>query len=392
METKNGTTGGVMKKVFFIGDNIISSLGFTASGNFEQLKNGVTGIKRITNPELYPEPFIASMVNRNKLQTLFPDNRYTLLEKMLILSVEDAIKNTGVDISSSKTLIVLSTTKGNIDLLDESLAAKYEKNRVYLWKLGDTIAAYFRNPNKPLVISNACISGVMAINTAAMLLQNDLFENIIITGGDIVSRFVLSGFMSFHSLSPEPCKPFDANRDGLSLGEAAGTVVMSVRPGKHKKSFVFAGGATANDANHISGPSRTGEGSYIAIKKALQEAGINPHETDHISAHGTATPYNDDMESIALSRHNMNNIPVNSLKGFWGHTLGAAGIIETIALLHEMKNNILIQTKGFSKAGTVEPLNVITQTEKTELNTCLKMASGFGGCNAALIVKKQMDD
>jgi 3-oxoacyl-[acyl-carrier-protein] synthase-1 len=388
MEKKNGIIESVMKQVYFTGDSIISSLGFSSQENFNQLKNGITGIRKMNNPVFYPEPFIASLIDRQKVNVLFPDDQYTLLEKILILSVKDALKSSYVDISSGKTVIILSTTKGNIDLLDKSLAARFDEQRVLLWKLGEMIAGYFGNPNKVRVISNACISGVLAINDAAMLLQNDIYENAVVVGGDIVSKFVLSGFMSFHSLSPEPCKPFDTNRDGLSLGEAAGTVILSVNPPKQNEKLLFAGGASANDANHISGPSRTGEGSYIAINKTLKEAEIETANIDHISAHGTATPYNDDMESIALSRHNMSSIPVNSMKGFWGHTLGAAGIIETIALLWEMKHNTLIQTKGFQEAGTVEPLNVITQTEQKELNYCLKMASGFGGCNAVLVIKK----
>jgi len=377
-----------MKQVYFTGDNIISSLGFSSAENFEQLKDGNTGIRKFNDSEIYPEPFIASMVDRQKVNNLLPDEQYTLLEKMIILSVKDALSNSNIDAASPKTIFILSTTKGNIHLLNQSVAAKYGADRVHLWKLGEIVAGYFGNPNGVRVISNACISGVLAINNAAMLLQNNLFENAVVVGADLVTRFVLSGFMSFHSLSPEPCKPFDANRDGLSLGEAAGTVLLSVHPSGQNNNFVFAGGASANDANHISGPSRTGEGSFIAIEKALTEASIETREIDHISAHGTATPYNDDMESIALARHNLNRIPVNSMKGFWGHTLGAAGVIETVALLWEMKNNILIKTNGFSEAGTVEPLNVIAKTENAQLGTCLKMASGFGGCNASLIIKK----
>ena len=377
-----------MKQVYFTGDNIISSLGFSSSENFTRLLKGETGISKWDNPAFYPEPFVASMVDHDKVHALLPDTRYTLLEKMLILSVEDALKQCAVDVRSEKTIFILSTTKGNINLLDESEAVNFDADRVYLWKLGAVITQHYGNPNKARVISNACISGVMAINTAAMLLQNGDFENAVVVGGDIVSRFVLSGFMSFHSLSPELCKPFDANRDGLSLGEAAGTVVLSVHPPVQKQQFIFAGGATANDANHISGPSRTGEGSYIAIDKTLKEAGVRSSEINHISAHGTATPYNDDMESIALARHRLSDVPVNSLKGYWGHTLGAAGIIETVALLQEMKNSRLLATKGFSEAGTAEPLNVITQPDQKALKTCLKMASGFGGCNASLLIKK----
>ncbi len=378
-----------MKRVYFTGDNIISSLGFSSQENFNRLIQGETGIKKTADALLYPEPFIASMVDHPKVNALLPGNNYTFLEKMLIISIKDALKSSGVNIRSQKTVIFLSTTKGNINLLDKTEAERYGSDSVYLWKTGEVLATYFGNPNKVRVISNACISGVLAINSAAMLLKNGLFENAVVAGGDFISRFVLSGFMSFHSLSAQPCKPFDARRDGLSLGEAAGTVVLSVHPPKQKPALIFAGGATANDANHISGPSRTGEGSFIAIDKALKEADLKTSLIDHISAHGTATPYNDDMESIALNRHNLNKVPVNSLKGFWGHTLGAAGVIETVAMLWEMQNNTLIKTKGFSEPGTVQPLNIVSRTEKKELNTALKMASGFGGSNAALIVKKE---
>jgi 3-oxoacyl-[acyl-carrier-protein] synthase-1 len=209
----------------------------------------------------------------------------------------------------------------------------------------------------------------------------------IVTGGDIVSSFVVSGFMSFLSLSPKPCKPFDLERDGLSLGEGAGTIILGNQSQDPNKIAVM-GGGSANDANHISGPSRTGEGSFIAIKKAISESRIEPTSIDYISAHGTATDYNDEMESIAISRAGLQEVPVNSFKGNWGHTLGAAGIIETVAMLQEMRENILIQSAGYSQHGVSKEINVIRENTKAELNVCLKMASGFGGSNASLIAKK----
>ncbi|HEY9113537.1 MAG TPA: beta-ketoacyl synthase N-terminal-like domain-containing protein, partial [Bacteroidales bacterium] len=232
-----------------------------------------------------------------------------------------------------------------------------------------------------------CISGVLALNTAAMLIDSGKYDNVVVSGGDIITRFVVSGFMSFLSLSPSPCKPFDAERDGLSLGEGAGTIILSNK-NKSSQAIQFLGGASANDANHISGPSRTGEGSYIAIKKALAEARIEAKSIDHISSHGTATLYNDEMESHAITRHGMQHVPINSFKGSWGHTLGAAGIVETAAMLAEMRENTLLGTVGFSKLGVSNPINVVAKSHPAELNICLKMASGFGGSNAALLVQK----
>jgi len=382
--------------VYFLSNNIISSLGFTTKENFNSLLKGEIGIKTINNLNYYPESFPASMIEQQRLESEFQilvkkyynTKSFTKLEKMLLLSIEKSVQETGVNLRSEKTAIILSTTKGNINLLETETSKLFEQERVLLWRLGEVVGKFFRNPNEVIVLSNACISGVLAINTAAMLIKSKQFENVIVCGSDILSKFVVSGFMSFQSLSPTACKPFDKNRDGLSLGEAAGTIVMSKSPSKGKQDIVFKGGASANDANHISGPSRTGEGLFIAVRKALAEAGILAGEIDHISAHGTATVYNDEMESIAIDRHGMNRIPVNSFKGNLGHTLGAAGLVETALMLQEMRNNKMLKTTGFHELGVSRNIRVVDQTMKKELNTCLKMASGFGGSNAALIIQK----
>ena len=183
---------------------------------------------------------------------------------------------------------------------------------------------------------------------------------------------------------PKPCKPFDAERDGISLGEAAATVILSAdqMPG----ALVLAGGSVSNDANHISGPSRTGEELWLAISRALSQAQIRSSDIDFISAHGTATRYNDEMEAKAIHLAGLENVPVNSLKGYYGHTLGAAGILESIVTMQSMKENILIPTLGFSKPGTEKPVNVVNKFERATLRKCLKTASGFGGCNAAVVI------
>lgn len=380
--------------VYFTSDNIVSSLGFDTEETFASMVSGKAGIKTVNDSRYYPEAFPASMIDENRLDKEFNQisaeysnkKSYTKLEKMLIVSVSEALSKTDVNIESPRTAIILSTTKGNIGLLSNNNTFGHE--RILLWKLGDVIQDFFKNPNKPIIISNACISGVLAINTAAMYLGADMYDNVVVTGGDIVGRFVVSGFMSFMSLSPTACRPFDKNRDGLSLGEAAGTVILSKNPDCNQQKIVFKGGATANDANHISGPSRTGEGSYIAIKKAMLQANIQSEQIDHISAHGTATPYNDEMESIAIHRHHLENAPVNSIKGYLGHTLGAAGIIETAILLEEMRQNTLVKTAGFAESGVSRPITIVGETTNKEINDCLKMASGFGGSNAAMIISK----
>jgi 3-oxoacyl-[acyl-carrier-protein] synthase I len=379
--------------VYFLADNIISSLGFTTIENFDCLLSGKIGIRTVHDQKLYPEPIPVSKIDTNQLEEKFDaiDNpvKYTKLEKMLILSIVDTLSQTNIDTSSKKTLFIISTTKGNIDLLEKEGKELFEKERVLLWRLGQVIADYFQNPNQAVVLSNACVSGVLALNVAASWIGSGQFDHAVVCGGDIISGFVASGFMSFMSLSPNPCKPFDKKRNGLSLGEGAGTIIMSKHASGSQK-IVYKGGGSANDANHISGPSRTGEGSFVAINRAMKEAGIHASEVDYISAHGTATDYNDEMESIAISRCNLTQVPVNSFKGNWGHTLGAAGLIETAAMLEQMRKNTLISSAGFTELGVSKPINVVTKNTRADLNTCLKLASGFGGSNAALIAIKEI--
>jgi 3-oxoacyl-[acyl-carrier-protein] synthase-1 len=219
------------------------------------------------------------------------------------------------------------------------------------------------------------------------LLQTGQYENAVVVGADVITRFVLSGFQSFQAISAAPCKPFDADRDGINLGEGAGTVILSSNP-SYADGIKLAGGSVSNDANHISGPSKTGEELFYAIDAALKAAGIEPDAIDFISAHGTATVYNDEMEAKAINLAGMKNIPVNSLKGYYGHTLGASGLIEAVIAIHSLKQNIIIPTKGFNQPGVTQPLHVANQLQHIPLTNCLKTASGFGGCNAAIVLTK----
>ena len=156
----------------------------------------------------------------------------------------------------------------------------------------------------------------------------------------------------------------------------------------NKETVQILGSATSNDANHISGPSRTGEGLVIAISKAIEEAKISSTDIDYISAHGTATVFNDEMESIAFGRLDLTDVPLNSLKGYYGHTFGSSGLLETIIGIESINNDTLIACHGYKENGVTNPLNIIKKTTKKPLKTFLKTASGFGGCNTAILIKK----
>jgi 3-oxoacyl-[acyl-carrier-protein] synthase-1 len=227
----------------------------------------------------------------------------------------------------------------------------------------------------------------VALITAGRLIASGKMDTIIVSGADVITKFILSGFQAFQAVSDEPCKPFDANRKGINLGEAAATVILSAHK-PDNEAIILSGGTVSNDANHISGPSRTGEELFQAIDTAIKEAQIDNGKIDFISAHGTATLYNDDMESKAITLAGLQQIPLNSLKGYNGHTLGAAGLLETVISIESLMQGKIIPTLGFETPGTAQPVNVCSSVIEKELNVFLKTASGFGGCNAAIIVKK----
>jgi len=242
--------------------------------------------------------------------------------------------------------------------------------------------------NKIVIISNACISGVIAINTAADYLQHSDFKKVVVIGIDALTDFIIYGFQSLFALSNEPSQPFDKNRKGICIGEAAGVVILSKEKINEQFHVEYLGGSSSNDANHISGPSRTGEGLFRSINLTMQRAKIKAAGIDFISAHGTGTNYNDEMESIAFDRSGLIATPLNSLKGYFGHTLGAAGLIEVIATMKMMENSTLLKSVGFKETGTTRAINVLRENKQQEVTTILKTASGFGGGNASLILKK----
>lgn len=381
-----------MKKVFVHGSYLITSLGFGTQENSAKLFAGESGSTRITDKKYYPEPFFGSEIDHKRFNTafnnLFPDhqNSFPFFEQFLLFVIQQSLKKYPVDLKSEETLLIISSTKGNINLLAAEEKTKWEENRVFLWKSAQIIQDFFGLKNKVIVLSNACISGLEAIGIGSRLIREGSYKNVIVAGADILSEFVVAGFQSFQSLSPELCRPYDDDRVGLNLGEAAGAIILSLD--EDTSNIEVLGSGVSNDANHISGPSRTGDGLYLAIQSAIDESEISPEAIDFISGHGTATNYNDEMESKAFQLAGLENAPVNSLKGYWGHTLGAAGLIESIAAIETMKENCLIKTLGYEKHGVSVPIDVIKESRSKTVNTVLKTASGFGGANAAIIFKK----
>ncbi|MEJ0104070.1 MAG: beta-ketoacyl synthase N-terminal-like domain-containing protein [Bacteroidota bacterium] len=371
-----------MTDVYITADNIFSPLGFSSAENFAQLKKSVSGIKKQDDATMSEQPFYAALfAKKDHFINDDVQNRFTKFETLLISSISNALQSSGISPQDKKTVLIISTTKGNISLLETETYSKELKKRIALNTSAKLVAQYFHFVNQPIVISNACISGLLAIIAGMRMIQSGQYENAVIAGADVISKFVLSGFQSFQAISEEPCKPFDAARNGITLGEGAGTIILSANK-KLSGGIKVSAGSVSNDANHISGPSRTGEELHLAISKAMKDARLSVNEIDFISAHGTATIYNDEMEAKAITLANLQSAPVNSLKGYYGHTLGAAGLIESIVTIHSMKEDLILPTMGFQHPGVTKPVNICTSLHKATLQNCLKTASGFGGCNA----------
>lgn len=343
--------------MYCIAHNILSPIGNTSEENLQAILSGESALRLYTHHFADVEPFCASM---------FPEQPNFV--DLCVSSAKQALAHCQVDASDDRTIFILSSTKGdNLDLLTPA----------------QQITAYFHNPNAPIIVSNACISGVNAQITAARLLSSNLYDNAVVIGCDVLSKFIVSGFQSFKALSPEPCRSFDADRIGLNLGEAAATMVWTNNRPAMQPVWQYVTGSIHNDANHISGPSRTGEGAFLCLSDILSV--VPSSQIGLLSVHGTATLYNDEMESIALYRTGLCDVPIAVFKGYYGHTLGAAGILETILSMLLIEQGMLIGNPRYAHCGTTYALNISAESRHLppSTNTFIKMLSGFGGCNAA---------
>ena len=369
-----------------IADNVVSPLGLTSVENYAGVKAGRSGLARYEEMGNVCSPFMLSRIDRGVIDSLckdlgIPEGRYTFFEKLLLCSSIQAVKQSGIDASSERVLFIISTTKGNVALLDSRITG-FPRERVLLGESARLVARYFGNPNTPIVVCNACISGVCAQIEAMRALRSGRYDYAVVIGADEQSPFIISGFLSFKALTDTPCRPFDKDRTGLNLGECAATVIFKAVDDTVTDGWVLECGAIRNDANHISGPSRTGEGSYLALMEVFKACGREG--LAFLNVHGTATAYNDEMESIAIYRAGLIDVPVTGLKGYYGHTMGAAGIMESIVSMYAVQDGTVLATRGYTEQGVTYPVSVSPENRPTQGNSFIKLLSGFGGCNAAL--------
>jgi 3-oxoacyl-[acyl-carrier-protein] synthase I len=372
-----------MKRVYWIADNMISPLGLESITNYSLVNEGKSAITQNNTLALNEQKFYVSSFPeqmRKEIASYSSETDATFFEKLCCRSIQNAVEKCNIAFDAENTVFILSTTKGNIELMDQ-----VGDERLRLHHTAKRILSHLKIDAHALVVSNACISGISAIITASRLLKSGKFDHAIICGADIITDFVAKGFQALHATADSVCKPYDAGRNGINLGEAAGTIVLSAI---NESQFEVLGGAVTNDANHISGPSKTGEELALAVKRSMEQSEVSANDLAFISAHGTATVYNDEMESKAFANAGLADIPLNSLKPNFGHTLGAAGVVESIISKYAFTDGLILPTLNFEKKGVSGNINICTKQLISNKKYFLKTASGFGGCNASVVFCK----
>jgi len=290
--------------------------------------------------------------------------------------------------------LVLSTTKANIEALERLADGRpcSDAARRHLQPdlLTTDLAAQFGITGPRRTVSVACVSGLVALVQGAKLIQRGEADAVFVVGVDHLSPFVVAGFTALKAIDPAGCRPFDRTRSGLTPGEAGAAIVLVRSELAGPEAIRLTGWGSSNDANHMTGPSRDGSGLAQAIRSALASAKLPPEAMDYINAHGTGTPYNDAMESAALRTvFGVQCPPVSGLKGMLGHTLGAAGVVETIACVLAMQQNILPGTPRLSDPAEGVPASLLKEPKPANrLKHVLKLNTGFGGANGALILER----
>jgi 3-oxoacyl-[acyl-carrier-protein] synthase-1 len=366
---------------------MVTPLGSGTAANLDAIASGKSGVTDNLHQVFQGQGICGALFSKEQWKEIRApyDADITDFEALLLHSIEAAISTTNFTLNDPATVLILASTKGNIGELQEGNEAAAEA--VGLHESAKKLGLLLNYHSRPLIVSNACISGMTALLVAKRLLQSGQYKRAVVAGADSISPFIIAGFKSFQALSTSVCKPFDKERNGLNLGEGAATVLLSTEPAGTY--LAVSGGATTNDANHISGPSRTGAEMAHAIKNAMKQAGVSSNEIGFISAHGTATPYNDEMESKAFQQAELEKVPAFSLKASFGHTLGAAGLIESAISMEAFQRGWILPSVGYSSHGVSAPVTISTRlTKGVPLQHFIKTGSGFGGCNAALVFSK----
>ena len=395
------------KGVAITGMGIISSIGNTVEENFQSLidkKPGISRLKKINT--IHSDAIKVGEIDLSNdelihILNLPESNNYSRTALLAEIAAKEAVKNADIkDVNKYKTGLISATSVGGMDMTEKFYYSyhKEEKDRKYIdaHSLGDATSKVAKSlgiTEFVTTISTACSSGTNAIMLGARLIKSGKLDRVVVGGADCLSKFTINGFKTLMILSETDCKPFDENRTGLNLGEAAAFLVLEsdeVVEKENKKVLAYVSGyANANDAFHQTASSEDGEGATLAMQKALKVANLSPKEIGYINAHGTATPNNDSSESKAILRVFDNDVPsFSSTKGFTGHTLAAAGAIEAVYSVLALQNEVVLPNLNFETP--MEGTELIPETEivNKKIKHVLSNSFGFGGNCSTLIFSK----
>lgn len=397
------------KGVAITGMGIISAIGNNVAENFDALINQKKGITRVDNIKTIQREEI--MVGEIKFTNdeliaqlgLPPENNFSRTAMLGVIAAKEAITQAGItDIKKYKTGIVSGTSVGGMDMTEkyyyEYLTEKEPQKYIESHHAGDSTQKIAEQlgieESFVTTISTACSSAANAIMLGARLIKSGKLDRVVVGGADCLSKFTINGFKTLMILSDTFNTPFDENRKGLNLGEAAAYLVLEsdkVVKAENKKVLAYVKGyGNANDAFHQTASSDNGDGATLAMKKALKVANLNPSDIDYINAHGTATGNNDLSEGRAILRIFKDEMPeFSSTKVYTGHTLAAAGAIEAVYSVLALQENVIFPNLNFKTQ--MKEFNLIPQTElkKKELNTVLSNSLGFGGNCSTVIYSKE---
>jgi 3-oxoacyl-[acyl-carrier-protein] synthase II len=377
-----------MSRVFVVQSEAVTALGKSIEETWQGLVQGLSAVQPVERfrVECYNSTQAACI---SDLQIGPEGSRIDPLLEHLVHSVGKV---------PSETELFFATTKGAVDLLEHRL--RHGQGQPLETIVPRVLAERFRGmlggEGQVQVVSAACASSTIALARAAALIRAGRTKCAAVGCADLVSEFVFSGFSALRALSPEPCRPFDRSRTGLTLGEGAAFFLLMSEGRMRKEQRVplaeMVGWGTANDATHITAPARDGCGLVAAMQAALAVAGLSPDQIGGICAHGTGTVYNDAMELTAINRlFGLRRLPVFSVKGALGHTLGAAGGIEAAVLLECLQRGTVPPTIGLVNPEEGAASRISSMGQETTGEWLMTTNSGFGGVNCAVVLKKAGD-
>jgi 3-oxoacyl-(acyl-carrier-protein) synthase len=397
----------VSDKIFVTGVGIISSIGFDNEEVSSALNESRSGIGKITLLDtIYKDEIpVAEVKATNKeLKDILgitgkePVSRASMLG---IIAARQALNEAGItNMEEFRTGLISATTVGGMDQ-SEKFYKEFLKNTsngrirdIVTHDCGDStekIADTFRIKDYVATISTACSSSANSIMLGSRLIENGILDRVLVGGVDVLSLFTLNGFNSLMILDRTGCKPFDEERNGLTLGEGAGYLVIEsektiVRERKTPLCEIK-GYGNACDAFHQTASSPDGTGAFLSMQMAVEKAGITPGMIDYINAHGTGTKNNDLSEGKAIQRLCQGSVPpFSSTKSYTGHTLGAAGAIEAIFCVLALKNHWVYPNLNFRRQMTDLAFSPVTSFQyDIRLRNVMSNSFGFGGNNTSLI-------